>query len=553
MDLLQCLLPSPELLQLNSYDIDLDNHRLSLTVSSTQTVVPCPICGSLSGRIHSRYQRTLTDLPCLHFSMSLLVEVCKFFCLNAECRRRIFTERLPTVVSPWARKTLRQVQQLQAIGLALGGAAGSRLGKLLGYFSCGSTLLNHLQRLPLPDFEVPKMLGVDDFAFRKGQQYGTILVNLQTHQPVALLADRKADTLADWLRDHPGVEVFSRDRSKTYKSAMDKAAPDAIQVADRFHLVKNLNETLAIVLGQYGKHLKAAEKAQRKALQAKDPTIVHVAPQKTALEIAAESAQTRHQQRIETQQRIKELRSQFWSQEAISHEVGVSLRTVQRYLSLPDFPKDIPQHASTSNSVIAPFKQDILEWWNSGITDSSVLLALLKQKGFSGTLRTLQRYLQRVREAQGITPFRVKVTVATPKVIDLQLPPFTPNRAAYLITLRPENREPEQIELLEHLVKQHPDLATLVSLAHEFLELLRQRQGDLLDSWLMKALTCKIQSLKKFAVGLMDDYDAVKASMMSEVSNGPVEGLNNRLKMLKRQMYGRARLELLNKRFIMAA
>ena len=139
---------------------------------------------------------------------------------------------------------MRQVQRLQAIALALGGAAGSRLGKLLGYSSCGSTLLNHLQRLSLPEFEVPKILGVDDFAFRRGQNYGTILVNLETHKPIALLADRKAETLANWLQEHPGIEILSRDRSKTYKSAMDNAAPDAIQVADRFHLVKNLRETL---------------------------------------------------------------------------------------------------------------------------------------------------------------------------------------------------------------------------------------------------------------------------------------------------------------------
>lgn len=136
MELLQCLLPSHSLLCLNSYEIDMDSHRLTLSVSSTQTVGRYPLCGGLTQRIHSRYQRTLTDLPCLHFSMVLLVEVCKFFCPTSECCRRIFTERIPEVVAPWARKTLRQVQLLQEIALALGGAAGSRLGKHLGYASC---------------------------------------------------------------------------------------------------------------------------------------------------------------------------------------------------------------------------------------------------------------------------------------------------------------------------------------------------------------------------------------------------------------------------------
>jgi hypothetical protein len=166
------------------------------------------------------------------------------------------------VVAPWARKTVRLVERLQAIGLALGGAAGARLGHRLGYLSCGSSLLNHLQQLPLPQFEVPKVLGVDDFAFRKGHQYGTILVDLEHHQPIALLPDRKAQTLTDWLQAHPGIEVLSRDRSKTYKRAMSEGAPKAMQVADRFDWVENLSETLektlaCIIHDDFGKSPKS--------------------------------------------------------------------------------------------------------------------------------------------------------------------------------------------------------------------------------------------------------------------------------------------------------
>ena len=176
MELLQSLLPSASLLRLDSYAIgpgdspgDSPSQRnLTFNLTSTQTIAECPLCGGLTQKVHSRYERTLADLPCLHFSLKLLVQVCKFFCPNTDCRRCIFTERLPEVAAPWARKTVRFVEHLQSIGLALGGAAGARLGSILGYASSGSTLLNHLQPLALPHFETPKILGVDDFTFRKG-------------------------------------------------------------------------------------------------------------------------------------------------------------------------------------------------------------------------------------------------------------------------------------------------------------------------------------------------------------------------------------------------
>ena len=552
MQFLQSLLPNPDLLHLETCEMDPGAQQLTIHVSSTQTSVQCPVCGNLTQRIHSRYERTLADLPCVHFSLTLIVQVCKFFCPNPECSRRIFTERLPGVVAPWARKTARLVQRLQAIGLALGGAAGARLGSRLGYLSCGSTLLNQLQQLPLPQFEIPKVLGVDDFAFRRGRQYGTILVDLEQHRPIALLADRKAQTLADWLREHPGIEVLSRDRSKTYKSAMSEGAPEAIQVADRFHLVENLSETVEKTLGGYQAELKAIEQTHLQAAVADTSDTVVVSAKPTATEKAQQQTQTAHERRIQQQQTIKTLHEQEWSQAAIAQEVGVSIRTVQRYLSLPDFP-DVPLRRSTfGKGNLDPYKQQLLEWWNAGIRQPEALMCLLQQQGYTGSKRTLQRYLSRLREAQGLPPVRIQPVNPLPKVVDLQSPPLTPRRAAYLIVLKPENRASEEMELLKRLIQQHPDLATVVELADGFLQMLRQRQVDALDDWLSKAMSSPFKSFESFANGLFEDYAAVKASLSTAVSNGPVEGLNNRLKMLKRQMYGRAGLDLLAKRFIMA-
>ncbi|MCY7275375.1 MAG: transposase family protein, partial [Phormidesmis sp. CAN_BIN44] len=173
MELLQHFLPDSQQIYLESWQLDRVNTHLQAMVSSTQRMAECPVCKGISRRIHSRYERTLEDLTLAQHRLTLQVQVRKFFCLNSACIRRVFTERIPEIAAPWARKTVRLVQRLQSIGLALGGAAGTRLADQLGYQASGSTLLNQISQLPLPSFKTPKLLGVDDFAFRKGRQYGT--------------------------------------------------------------------------------------------------------------------------------------------------------------------------------------------------------------------------------------------------------------------------------------------------------------------------------------------------------------------------------------------
>lgn len=551
MKLLQHFLPDSQQIRLESWHLDVADTHLRVTASSTQTTAHCPDCRGLSRRVHSRYERRLQDLVLAQYSMTLELKVRKFFCDNSACIRRIFTERIPEIAAPWARKTTRLVQRLQSVGLALGGAAGARLVHQLGYRACGSTLLNHLSQLTLPQFEVPKHLGVDDFAFRRGRQYGTILVDLEQHQPIALLADRKAETLADWLLHHPGVEVLSRDRSKIYRSGMSQGAPDAVQVADRFHLVQNLTETLEKVFSSYHAELKAIEQQHRPKNTAPEVAIVRAKP--TATVEAQAQFQATHQRRVEQQQQIKRLYEQHWTQVAIAQEVGVSAKTVQRFLKLPNFPAVLPRRKSFGKSVLDPYKPIFLEWWNGGIRQPRLLVSLLQQQGYDGSIRTVTRYISQLRQVQGLPSKVGHSPQSFVKVSDLQSPPLTARRASYLIVKRKENREVEEQELSEKLVAQHPDLATAIELADEFLQLLRQRQGEAFEAWLMKALKSSLKPFQAFSEGLLDDYAAVKASMMSNVSNGPVEGLNNRLKMLKRQMYGRAGLELLNKRFILAS
>lgn len=230
--------------------IEIDGQQLTVRLTSSQPQAHCPNCATGTRRVHSRYSRHLADLPWAGLIIRIQLHVRKFFCLLPHCSRRIFTERLPELVAPYARRTSRFTEVLVLLGLALGSRPAARLAERLNMIVSPTSLLRLLRRQPrleAPEHapcSTPRIIGLDDFAFRKGQRYGTILVDLQTHRPIDVLADRTAETLVAWLRKHPCIEVISRDRSTEYSRAISIGAPQARQIADRFHLVKNLRESL---------------------------------------------------------------------------------------------------------------------------------------------------------------------------------------------------------------------------------------------------------------------------------------------------------------------
>lgn len=315
-------MPDTEHLALKTWSTDSTNLHVSVEVASTQLEANCPICQSSTRRIHSRYHRTLNDLNWAAQSVTLRLRVRKFFCDNADCPRCIFTERLPQVAVPWARRTCRLSARLQSLALSLGGNAGVRLGDQWGYRISRNTLLRLLATCPLPEISSPKQLGIDDFAFRKGQRYGTIVVDLDQRRPIALLSDREADTVADWLKAYPSVTVLTRDRSKTYRKGMSRGAPQAMQVADRFHLLQNLSEVLERYLRRQSKALKAAEQAYCQSVGTIPLEPARSTPSRQAL------AEQRHQHRIDKHQQVHVLRQQGVSVAEIARQLGMGKRTV---------------------------------------------------------------------------------------------------------------------------------------------------------------------------------------------------------------------------------
>src|SRR5438105_13156858 len=264
--LLARFLPDRTTLSLEAWHVDDVAAQITLEVAATPARVPCPLCHVQTTRVHSRYTRTVADGPWGTYAVRLQVRVRKFFCDHPACPRQIFTERLPPVVAPWARRTLRLAQHLSALGLALGGQAGARLAACFQWRTDPDTLLRLVRAAPTPDVSALQVIGVDEWAWRRGQRYGTILVNLEDHRVLDLLPERSVESVAAWLAQHPTIRVVCRDRSALYADGIRRGAPHAVQVVDRFHLVKNLREAIEALLHDQRPALQAAAASTAQAL-----------------------------------------------------------------------------------------------------------------------------------------------------------------------------------------------------------------------------------------------------------------------------------------------
>jgi transposase len=447
------------------------------------------------------------------------------------------------------------------MGLALGGAAGVRLSRHFGLTVSRNTLLRVIRRTPCPVISSPHVLSVDDFALRKRHTYGTLLLDLARRRPLALLPDREASTVARWLQAHPGVEVYVRDRAEAYAEAARLGAPAACQVADRFHLLQNLADTLTQVFTAHAPDL-AQLKAQRMAAPTPvhDPTSPAVAPEPASVPLAppqsstaaARLARQRRTRRWAHYHQVWTYHQQGWTLDAIADQVGVSRRTVQRYLQSPTFPERPPRHGR-GRSLLDPYKATLLAGWNNGCRNGWHRFRTIRSQGFRGQYGIVALYVRRMRQAQGLAPGRRRSTRPLPTVTEAPRRPLTPRRATWLV-LRPSERATTQDHhQLVQLTQQAPALAEAVALAQDFAVLVRQRQPAQLEPWLARAATSTLPPFRRFARGLRADYAAVQAAVTLPWSQGPIEGHITRLKLLKRQMFGRARLDLLARRFLLAA
>lgn len=540
--------------------------EIVLVARTRRCTVPCPVCGQPATRVHSWYTRSLRDLPWQGLAVCMELHTRRWFCDAPCCLRRIFTERLPTVAAPFSQRTARLATIVLIFGVAVGGAPGARLLAELGIPISGVTLLRAVMATTLPDAGVPHVLGVDDWCRHKGRTYGTILVDMEQHRPLDLLLGRDAAPLAAWLGDHPAVDTICRDRAGAYADGARQGAPNAIQVADRWHLLKNLGEAVEQLLRRHHPALtetartltQQAQAAAWEANQTSDctPFPAQASPVEATqpcLKRSQLDQQYRRERRVARYEAVLDLHRQGLGVRAIAHQLHIGRRVVRQYLAAPAFPERAPNRPR--RTLLTPYEPYLRMRWEAGCQNAAALWRELRAQGFTGTESFVRQQVRRWRVTPG-QPGRPAPAHRGTEPRRCAMPPpvrvLSPRQAVWLFVREEDDLPETQRAYRAELLRCCPDIAAALPLIKEFQRLVRERDAPALVEWLRAAETSDLREFRECAGGVRRDYGAVEAAVTSEWSSGQVEGQVTRLKLVKRSMYGRAGFPLLRQRFLLA-
>ena len=401
-----------------------------------------------------------------------------------------------------------------------------------------ATLLRLVRAAPMPPFETPRVLGVDDWAFRRGQRYGTILVDLERRRPVDLLPDRSGSGLATWLREHPGAEIISRDRAGAYADGARQGAPAATQVADRFHLMANVGELLERVLGSQRPALKQAAAAVDQALReaapsaAESPATPRTTPERTRAHVRQ---QARRAERLARYDDVVALHHQGYSQSAIGRHTGLGRRTVRRYLRAGSFPERA--RPSARPTMLAPYERHLRTRWAEGCHNAHQLWQEIRGQSFPGQAAIVRQYLAHWRPQPGRPGPPSRQPTDSDHSSRRPAPSLTrvlsPRQARWLLLRAGDALTPEEQIYRTALLDENPAIRETQQLAADFGALVRAKDHPALAAWFDRAEASSQPEIRSFAMGLRRDQAAVEAAITSVWSNGQTEGQVNRLKALK--------------------
>jgi transposase len=496
--------------------VDETDTVVMITVRSSAVQGECPACSCSSHRIHSRYTRTLADLPLSGRPVQLKLLVRRFRCDRALCARRIFTERLVTA-APWARRTGRLDEIVHHLGLALGGRPAASFARRLRLPVSNDTLLRVVRRRGTPAFAPPQAIGIDDWAWKRNHRYGTLICDLERRCTIALLPDREPATAQAWLSGQPQIGIVTRDRGGAYALAAARALPGAIQVADRWHLMENASQAFLAATRSCMRQVRAALGAATV-----DPRLL----------TAAEKLQyDGYLRREDVNAAIMALHKAAKPIKEIVRCTGHSRGTVRRVLR--------GQRAEVFRTRESSLDAH-LPWldarWAAGTRNGAALWRELRDLGFRGSLRVVAEWATRRRQAEQVN---VEGLTRVPSA----------RTVARLMTMARDALSRTQTVTVAAIEAAVPTLVQARELVDAFHELIRRKQEAAFDGWLDMAAA---SLMAPFARGLARDHLAVRSAISTAWSNAQAEGQINKLKLVKRQMYGRGKLDLLQARVIAA-
>jgi transposase len=495
----------------------------------------CPVCATPSTACHGQYDRTIADLPWQGRPVHLRLRLRRFACRNSACGRRTFCEPLDTVARPLARRSERLRDVQRHLGLALGGEAAERLSRRLGLQASADTLLRLVRSgAVVPDLS-PRIIGIDEWAWRRGRRYGTMIVDLERNKIVDLLPDREAGTLADWLRAHATVDTIARDRSEVFAEGIRAGAPMARQVVDRWHLLCNVSAAFQTVVASHHRRIKeiaeairssGQEAAHRDSLAMRTPTA------------AERRSHVRHEPRAEAYAEMERLLAAGSSQSGVSRALGLDRKTVQRWIRSSGPPRwKKPKRPSG----LDPYRDHLELRWREGCRNGAELARELQRQGAGVHPRVVREWATRRRRESAD-----RLDADRSQSGHRWRPPST-NRTARLLQCDVDKLAEEDRRFVDRLKQAIPDLSVVVDLVRRLTRLLRRQSDESLAAWFTDAAATP---LARFAANLYRDADAVVAAIETPWTTSPVEGQISRLKMIKRTMYGRAGFDLLRERVL---
>ncbi|NTW73174.1 MAG: ISL3 family transposase [Eubacteriaceae bacterium] len=520
-----------------------ENGAQVIEAQSLQREAICPRCQKSSSRVHSYYNRFPQDLPVCDKNVRLALQVRRFRCMNEDCPQSTFVEQMPVIINKSARKTNRLKNALVAIAFESGGEAGAHLANKLQIEVSPDTLLRLIRNYPTTKTDTTRVMGIDDFALRKGDTYGTILIDLEKHIPIDLLPDRTSGTLAEWLKAHPGIKIITRDRSNEYARGVSEGGPEIIQITDRWHLLHNLREALERMLNRFRERLNKLPVVGELASYDKETK----AGRLRKLSLAElELREAKRQRRYELFTEAQKLHQENVSIREISKKLSISRTTVYKLVASHSFPERASNKISPS--ILDPFIIYLRKRFDEGCENGSQLYREIHEQGYIGTYKQVSRWVHHHRKQPAKNTPKIHILKNNAQVQN-HATLLAPRQLAWLLVKDPNNLDKVEQSMLNH-IRQDADVEKAYDLAQHFQKMVRERVSTELDDWIYQCLNSSIIDLVNFSTGLQRDHDCVFMALREKWSNGQTEGQVNRLKLIKRKMYGRANFDLLRQRVL---